>query len=77
MLTVVPFRLQQCFGPFTMLPLKGSIETVLFRHISDHVFRSPYFRKYISYEGHVFWGNVQNLMHIPKMQKNEKDLFVF
>ena len=44
----------QCLGPFTMLLLEGSSETELFRHLSNHVFRSLYFWKYISYEGHVF-----------------------
>ena len=31
-------RFQQCFGTFTMLFVKGSSETILFRHWSDHVF---------------------------------------
>ena len=31
-------RFQQCFGTFTMLLVKGSSETILFRHWSDHVF---------------------------------------
>ena len=30
-------RFQQCFGTFTMLLVKGSSETILFRHWSDHV----------------------------------------
>ena len=34
--------------------------------------------KEISYEGHLFFENVFNLMHISKMQeKSDKKLFVF
>ena len=69
MVTVLLSRSQQCLNPFTMLPVKGSFETGLFGHISSHVFRSAEFRKEISYEGHVFFENVLNLMHISKMRK--------
>ena len=37
---VLSFRLQQCFGPFTMLLVEGSTEKGLFRHLCNHVFRS-------------------------------------
>ena len=47
----LPLKLKQCFSPFTILPVKGSSETVLFRHLSNHVFGSPEFCKYRSYEG--------------------------
>ena len=61
-----------------MLPVKGSFETGLFGHISSHVFRSAYFRKEISYEGHLFFENVLNLMQISKMQAEiDKKVFVF
>ena len=61
-----------------MLPVKGSFETGLLGHISSHVFRSVKFRKRISYQGHLFFENVLNLMHISKMQKKyQKKLFVF
>ena len=78
MVTVLMSRSQQCLNPFTMLPVKGSLETGLFGHISTHVFRSAYFRKEISYEGHLFFENVLNLMQISKMQeKIDKKIFVF
>ena len=38
MVKVLPFRLQQCFCPFTMLLGEVSSETRLFRHLSNHVF---------------------------------------
>ena len=61
-----------------MLPFKGSLETGLIGHRSRHVFRSAYFWKEISYEGHPFFENVGNLMHISKMQeKIDQKLFVF
>ena len=51
---VLSFKLQQCFNPFVMLSVQGSSETLLFRHLSNDVFRKPKFRKYISYEGYPF-----------------------
>ena len=41
MIKVPPSSLEQCFGPFTVLLVKGSSETGLFRHLSNHVFWSP------------------------------------
>ena len=61
-------RFQQCLGPFTMLLFDGSSETRLFRRLSNHVFGSPQFRKYIGYEGHTFIKNLQNLLCFSKMQ---------
>ena len=40
MVKVLSFRFEQCIGLFTMLLLKGSSEMGLFRHLSNHVFRS-------------------------------------
>ena len=44
-----------------MLVVEGSSEAQLFRHLDNHVFPSPYFRKYINYDGHTLFENVQNL----------------
>ena len=61
-----------------MFPVKGSFETGLFGHISRHVFPSAQFRKEITYEGHLFFENVLNLMQISKMQEAiDKKVFVF
>ena len=71
-------RLQHFLNPFTMLPVKGSFETGLIGHISSHVFRSVWFRKEISYEGHLFFENVLNLMQISEIsQKNSEKAFCF
>ena len=53
MAKVQPLRLKQCFGPFTMFPVEEPSETRLFRHVSNHLFQSPQFLKYISYEDRV------------------------
>ena len=45
-----------------MLLPEGSSETGLFRLLSNHIFRSPSFGKYISHEGHLLFENVQNLI---------------
>ena len=44
MVKVLSFRFDQCFGPFTMLVVKGSSEMGLFRHLSNNVFLSPAMR---------------------------------
>ena len=62
MLKVLWFRFQKCLGPFNMLLKEGSSEAGLFRHLSNHVFWSVQFWKYISYEGHLSFENVQNLI---------------
>ena len=54
MVMVLLFRFQQCLGPFTMLPVKNPSEMGRSRQLPNHVFRSEYFRKYMSYEGHLF-----------------------
>ena len=68
---------QQCFGLFNILTVKGCSEMGLFRHLSNHVFRSCNFLKYISYDGHLFFQNVQSLIYISEMkQKMQKKFFV-
>ena len=53
---VLSFRFQQCLGSFTMFLVEGSSETGLFRHLSNHIFRSPSVQKHIIYQGHLlFW----------------------
>ena len=41
MVKVLSFSFEQCFGPFNMLLVEGLSERGLFRHLSNHVFRSP------------------------------------
>ena len=60
MVRVLSFRFQQRFGPFTMFLVKGSSETGLLRDLPNHAFGSPLLRKYITYEGHLFFDNVEN-----------------
>ena len=71
-------RLNQSFGLFTMSFVERSSQSGVFRHLSKDVFRGRYFRKYISYEGHLFFENVRNLMQIRKTEKKiEKNSFFF
>ena len=49
MVKVLSSTLQQCLGPFTMLLVEGTSETGFLRHLSNHLLRSPYFRKYIGF----------------------------
>ena len=80
MVKVLSFRFQQSFGPFTMLLVKGSSKTGLLRHLSNHVFRSPYAQKYISHEAHAFFNMFKIKFKFGKCKKKkkmEKIFFVF
>ena len=55
MLKVLLCRLTQCLSPFNMLSFERSSETSIIRYLPNHVFRSPSFRKYVTYEGHLFF----------------------
>ena len=71
------FKFQECLGPFTMLHFDGSSETGLFRHVSNHGFLSPLFRKYISYEGHVSWKCSEFNRNFKNGGKNREKCFPF
>ena len=62
MVKVSPCRFEQCLSAFPMLVVEGYCETALFRYLPNNVFGSPQFCKYISYEGHLFFLKVQNLV---------------
>ena len=48
-----------------------------FRHLSIHILRGLYFRKYISYEGRLFFQDVQHLIYISKTEpKIGEEVFV-
>ena len=60
-----------------MLPVNGSCETGLLRHFSNHFFQSPYFRKYISYDGHLFLTMSKIWCRFEKYTKNLENVFCF
>ena len=67
------FRLQQCFNQFLIFSVEGSSKTRLFRHLSNDVFWSPWLRKYISYEGHPFFGKCVKIdIDLKNAKKNKK-----
>ena len=72
MIKVPSSTLQQCLCPITMLFVEVYSEAGIFRHLSN-----PLFRKYIAYDGHLFFENAQNLMFILEMpSKIEKNNFL-
>ena len=75
---VVSCRFKQCLGRFSILNVKRCSEVGLFKHLSNHIFRTPYYRKYISRKGHLFFfQNIENLTWIPEMQqKIQNKIFV-
>ena len=77
MIKVWSVRFQQCLGQCSMFSVEECSETGLFRHLYNHVFPSPQFPKYISYQGHLLLENVEKLMGILEMkEKNQKKMFV-
>ena len=62
MMKVLSCTYWKSLGPFNMLTVKGCSETVFFREWSNQVFDSLYFPKESSYDDHLFFQNVQNLM---------------
>ena len=50
---------QQCLVAFTMLLVQGFPDTGLIIDLPNHIFHSPHFSKYRSYESHLFSGSVQ------------------
>ena len=77
MINTPSWRFRKHLGRFHMLTTKACSETVLFREFSNKDFYSLQFRKYITYDDHLFFQNVQNLMYIQEMQqKIERKFFV-
>ena len=71
------------FGPFCHVFFEETSKTAIYRHLSTHLFWRRLFGKYIGYEGHLFFENVQNSMEISKMQRKirkksfRSDIIVF
>ena len=74
MVNIVSCRLQQCFGPFTVLPVIGLSE----QDVLDN-YRPTYFgvRRFGSRSAMraKFFENVQNLTYISKMLSNIQKIF--
>ena len=66
MVKSLSFRFRECFGTFTMLLIEGSSKRGLFRHLSNHVFRSPEVRKIFSQFFLTFSKSRFNLEHFQK-----------
>ena len=78
MVKVPSSRLQQCLGPFTMFLVERSSESGFSRDLSNHVFRSPQFRKYVAYEGHTFfWKCWKFNVDFRNAEKNWETVFCF
>ena len=77
MVKLLSLRLNQCFGSFTILPIEGSSEPGLFRHLSNHIFWTPSFPKYISYGDHLFWKCSKFDVDLKNAQKNSQKPFCF
>ena len=78
MVKVLPCKFQQYLGAFTMLLFEGSLETRHFRHWCNQVFLGPEFRKYFSYESHLFfWKCSKFKLDLKNEEKNWEKVFCF
>ena len=77
MVKALALRLNQCFGPFTMLPVEGSSRTGVFRDSSNHIFRGRQFRKYISYLVVCFWKCSKFNADWKNAEKKSEKMFCF
>ena len=78
MIKALSWRFCKYLERFHMLTVKACSETALFSEWSKQVLHILWFLKYISYDDHHLFPNVENLMYIPEMeQKIEKMFFYF
>ena len=59
MMKALSWRFRSQLGRFRLLTAKACSETVLLREFSNKDFQSLQFRKYNSYDDHLFFQNVQ------------------
>ena len=62
-------QISTVFGRFCYVFFEEFSETAFYKHLSTHLFRRRCFWKYIGYEGHLFFENVQNLIEISKRER--------
>ena len=60
-----------------MFFVEFSSETRLFRYFSNHVLRTPYFWKYITYEDHLFFKKIKIWSKDEKRRKKLQKCFCF
>ena len=65
------------FRLFNMLTVPRYCERRLFKYLTNHIFRSLYFQKYITFENHTLFQIVQHVMQIPDIQQKIKKFFCF
>ena len=71
-------KFQQVLGAFTMFLFEGSLETGLFTHWCNHLFRSQQFRKYLTYESYLFfWKGSKFKLDFKNAKKNGEKVFCF
>ena len=78
MIKLLSWRFRKYWGRFQILTVKAFYETLLLRQWSNQDFQSLSFWKYVSYDHHLFFQNVSNLIEIAEMeQKIQKKFFLF
>ena len=73
---VLPFSFEQCFGPFTILLVKGSSKTGLFSHLFNHVLRSPSVQKDTNYQRQFFFKCSKLNLNLENAKKKSTLFFV-
>ena len=77
MVKVLSFRFQQCFGPFSLWLVEESSETRFSGHLFNDIFRSPWVRKNIRYEGYIFWKVLKIESIFRKLKRKLETIFRF
>ena len=62
MIKVALCRFQMSLGPFAMFFVEETSKTRFYRHLPNQLFHRRTIGKYIGYEDHIFFENVQNLI---------------
>ena len=79
MIKVHPWRFHKSLQHFNLMNVRGCSETPCFRELSNQVFHSLYFRKYISYEYLLFVFSKSLVFYINSRigTKNSENVFGF
>ena len=58
MIEALSLIFHKCFGPFNILTVERCSDTTLFSELSNQLLEGRSFRKYIAYDGLLFFENI-------------------
>ena len=75
LIKVPPWSCQHCLIHVNTLTLEGCSEIEALGHSSNHITRSHYLPKYLTYKADLFFQNATNFVQIPKMLSKFEKIF--